>query len=351
MNFLKAFVKYIARVITMITILMILIVVGVSIYTYSQGNKEENRLEHLNSLADKFNNNLYLGTYLNLFQKVYQETKDNTIILYKTKKAIQLESNQIDMNEYIILQNMGDKYKIYDELNKRVTQKKNIKMPDIEKIVDFDNYVEVKESYLEMIKELESLRKVNNLPYQFNNIFLMLNIMQGFDVEYDGSKPEVEKSIYDTVADFLEESWSILKWVLIILFFSAILNIMTGEKVLGFNRDTKKREPKGPLVSTLEDDEEPKPTQKIVAEDKSIKTREKKKNIRDEKEIGEVNLVIDDLTDFRDRKKKIVFKDGKYICDVNVFSSSHKANTFDELVKILEYHYAKESIIFTITKY
>ncbi len=202
-----------------------------------------------------------------------------------------------------------------------------------------------------MIKELESLRKVNNLPYQFNNIFLMLNIMQGFDVEYDGSKPEVEKSIYDTVADFLEESWSILKWVLIILFFSAILNIMTGEKVLGFNRDTKKREPKGPLVSTLEDDEEPKPTQKIVAEDKSIKTREKKKNIRDEKEIGEVNLVIDDLTDFRDRKKKIVFKDGKYICDVNVFSSSHKANTFDELVKILEYHYAKESIIFTITKY
>ncbi len=148
MNFLKAFVKYIARVITMITILMILIVVGVSIYTYSQGNKEENRLEHLNSLADKFNNNLYLGTYLNLFQKVYQETKDNTIILYKTKKAIQLESNQIDMNEYIILQNMGDKYKIYDELNKRVTQKKNIKMPDIEKIVDFDNYVEVKESYL-----------------------------------------------------------------------------------------------------------------------------------------------------------------------------------------------------------
>ena len=237
MKYLKAFFKSIIKFVVVIVVLMIVVGVGLSIYGYMEQNKEENRVEHLENLADKFYANMYLETYLNMFEKIYQETKDDTIVLYKTKKPIALQNYKLDSNEYMILQDVGDNYKVYRELKERVIPKKNIKDADIEKVADFDSYTEVKNSYLKMIKEIESLREVKNLPYTFNNVFVTLNIMQGHDVEYDGKEPVVEKSLYDTIADFLEESWAILKWILIILFFSAILNIVTGEKVLGFNKE------------------------------------------------------------------------------------------------------------------
>ena len=332
-------------------LIMVIVGIGFGIYGYMKQNKEENRVEYLENLADKFHENIYLDTYLNMFEKIYQKTKDDTIVLYKTNKAIQLENDKLKSQEYIILQDMGDKYKVYSELQERVTQKKNIKNADIKKIADFDSYPEVKESYNRMIKEIESLRKVNNLPYSFNNVFVMLNLMQGHDVEYDGTKPVVEKSLYDEIADFLEESWGILKWVLIVLFFSAILNIVTGEKVLGFNGDTKKRDPKKTPNDIFEDNTEPKMTPKVVPKEKSVQTKVKTKQTQEEKEVGEVNLDVSGLTNFRDRQKKIVLKDGKYICDVDVWSSSLKADSFDGIVKLIENYYLSQAVEFSIVNY
>lgn len=71
------------------------------------------------------------------------------------------------------------------------------------------------------------------------------------------------------------------------------------------------------------------------------------KTVEKAKKVGEVNLILG-LSDFGDRKKNIMFFEGKYTCNVDALSSSLKASSFSELKKALEEYYIKRNIKFSI---
>ena len=192
--------KKIFKSIVLFFLIIFVALAGLFAYTYYEHIQEEKQQEYLSGLATEYTGQAFLPAYIKDMVKMYRRTNNKTVAVYQT----------IDSEYYV-------------EVDNHLRHSTDLKVADI------NNYKEVAAKHDALIKEILSY-KGKNVPYDLKNTIDAIQYISYAKtfLKPNTQKREKEENIFIQILNFIGNNLVYLKWFLIIMFVSFIVNAVTG---------------------------------------------------------------------------------------------------------------------------
>lgn len=357
-----------------VMVVMTVIPLGLYIYSFYETNNEEKQYQHLEEIADTYNEYRFVVPMIRGMKDLYSKNHNDTIGIYKTEDTIyaysykQFKKNGkkiiaghtiVNEGDSFIMFKEGQHYIIYRDVYSdgvhfddfHLTFEDDILKAKVKKTVGLDNMDEIASNFRAIKKEIRANEKNNKAPASIRTINQTMNLMQYGDI--DGPKKIAEKEpspwmgVFNALGSIIKFFVDYWKWIFVIIILSAIASAVSAAAGSGYSNSSDEWEENEPNKEKKSYPEEKKDKEKTTTRP-SEDNKEQKKNVKEpvnettgpknNSRVGMVNLHIEDISNWTDRDRPILFKNGRYFINTGFGNSDLWADSSDEIkVKAISY--------------